>query len=56
MYKRQVPILDKDGKYVGSITEGDLLWGVKKMNLMNIKEAEKDVYKRQHQYSDGCRR
>lgn len=35
-----VPILDKDGKYVGSITEGDLLWGVKKMNLMNIKEAE----------------
>ena len=31
-----VPILDKDGKYVGSITEGDLLWGVKKMNLMNI--------------------
>lgn len=35
-----VPILDKDGKCVGSITEGDLLWGVKKMNLMNIKEAE----------------
>ena len=35
-----VPIFDKDGKYVGSITEGDLLWGVKKMNLMNIKEAE----------------
>lgn len=35
-----VSILDKDGKYVGSITEGDLLWGVKKMNLMNIKEAE----------------
>ena len=35
-----VPILDKDGKYVGSITEVDLHWGVKKMNLMNIKEAE----------------
>ena len=35
-----VPILNRDGKYVGSITEGDLLWGLKKINLMNIKEAE----------------
>lgn len=35
-----VPILNKDGKYVGSITEGDLLWGLKKRNLMNIKDAE----------------
>lgn len=36
-----VPILNKDGKYIGSITEGDLLWATKKLNLMNIKEAEK---------------
>lgn len=35
-----VPILNKDGKYVGSITEGDLLWGLKKLNVLNIKEAE----------------
>ena len=38
-----VPILDKDGKYVGSITEGDLLWGVKKMNLMNIKNRNSQL-------------
>ena len=35
-----VPILNKEGKYVGSITEGDLLWGIKKLGLINIKAAE----------------
>ena len=35
-----VPILSKTGKYVGSITEGDLLWGIKKKGIINIKEAE----------------
>ena len=28
-----IPILSRDGKYVGSITEGDLLWGLKKLDL-----------------------
>ena len=27
-------------KYVGTITEGDLLWGLKKLNILNLKEAE----------------
>ena len=35
-----VPILNKEGTYVGSITEGDLLWGIKKLGLINIKAAE----------------
>ena len=35
-----VPMLNKEGKYVGTITEGDLLWGLKELNLLNIKEAE----------------
>lgn len=35
-----IPILNKEGKYVGSITEGDLLWGIKKLGLINIKAAE----------------
>ena len=35
-----VPILNKEGKYVGSITEGDLLWAVKKLKLLNLKDAE----------------
>lgn len=35
-----VPILNRAGKYVGSITEGDLLWSLKKWNLLNLKDAE----------------
>ena len=35
-----IPILNKEGKYVGSLTEGDLLWGLKKRNLLNLKDAE----------------
>lgn len=35
-----IPILNKEGKYVGTITEGDLLWGMKKENLFNVKAAE----------------
>ncbi len=35
-----IPMLDKEGRYKGSITEGDLLWGMKKKNLLNIKAAE----------------
>lgn len=35
-----VPILNREGKYVGSITEGDLLWAVKKIKALNLKDAE----------------
>lgn len=35
-----VPILNKEGNYVGSITEGDLLWAVKKLKFLNLKDAE----------------
>lgn len=35
-----IAILNRDGKYVGSITEGDLLWGLKTLNLLKIKDAE----------------
>lgn len=35
-----VSILNREGKYVGAITEGDLLWGLKKRNLLNLKDAE----------------
>lgn len=35
-----VPILNKEGKYVGTITEGDLLWSLKKWDLLNLKDAE----------------
>lgn len=34
-----VPIINKEGDYIGTITEGDLLWGLKRMNLSNLKET-----------------
>lgn len=35
-----IPILNRNGKYVGTITEGDLLWGLKKQNILSQKQAE----------------
>lgn len=35
-----VPILNRSGKYIGSITEGDLLWDIKKRGLSSIRDAE----------------
>ena len=35
-----IPLLSKDGTYVGTITEGDLRWGIRKEYQMNFKEAE----------------
>ena len=36
-----VPIINRDGKYIGTITEGDLLWEIKTNSGLNIKKAEK---------------
>lgn len=35
-----IPMINREGKYVGTITEGDLLWGLKKLNILKLKEAE----------------
>ena len=35
-----IPILNPEGKYVGTISEGDLLWGMKTLNVPGLKEAE----------------
>ena len=35
-----IPILDDEGSYVGVITEGDLLWGIKNKYDLDLKEAE----------------
>lgn len=35
-----VPLLTRDGHYVGTITEGDLLWGIKNQYDLNLREAE----------------
>lgn len=35
-----IPMLNKAGEYVGTITEGDLLWGIKRYTNLSLKEAE----------------
>lgn len=35
-----IPILKRTGEYVGTITEGDLLWAIKNNYMMNMKDAE----------------
>lgn len=45
-----IPIIDKEGKYVGTLTEGDLLWQLKNTYNLNFKDTEsikvKDIPKR----------
>ncbi len=35
-----VPMLDRYGQYVGTVTEGDLLWAVKNQYNLSLKNAE----------------
>lgn len=35
-----VPMVNRVGNYVGTLTEGDLLWGIKNQYNLNLKEAE----------------
>ena len=35
-----LPILNRHGEYVGTLTEGDLLWAIKNMCGLDMKQAE----------------
>lgn len=35
-----IPILNRKGEYVGTITEGDLLWGIKREYNLDLQAAE----------------
>ena len=37
-----IPILNKEGKYTGTTSEGDLLWGIKRLNIniTDLKQME----------------
>ncbi|MBO5129226.1 MAG: CBS domain-containing protein [Oscillospiraceae bacterium] len=35
-----IPILSKQGEYRGTLTEGDLLWGLKNLCYMDMRQAE----------------
>ena len=36
-----IPVIEKDGKYVGTVSEGDFLWSMLRMENFTIKELEK---------------
>ncbi len=35
-----IPVITREGEYVGVITEGDLLWDIKNHNFTNLRAAE----------------
>lgn len=35
-----IPMINKQGEYVGTLTEGDVLWTIKSRYNMNLKDAE----------------
>lgn len=35
-----IPLLSLEGKYTGTISEGDLLWGMKTLHITDIRDAE----------------
>ena len=45
-----LPILTRSGEYRGTLTEGDVLWGMKNLCGLNLKQAEKvrimDIHRR----------
>lgn len=36
-----IPIISRSGRYIGTLTEGDLLWGIKNQFNLDLKGAEK---------------
>ena len=43
-----IPLIDKSGKYVGTLTEGDLLWKLKNTPDLNFKNTESVKVKEIH--------
>lgn len=37
-----IPIIDRNGHYIGTLTEGDILWYIKNNHLLSLEESEQD--------------
>ncbi len=48
-----IPIISRAGQYVGTLTEGDLLWAIKNQYSLNLKEAENFPITRVHRRMDN---
>lgn len=38
-----VPIIDRAGKYMGTLTEGDILWELKRKKTVDLREIENET-------------
>ena len=43
-----IPVLKRNGEYVGSITEGDILWGMKNLHGLPVRPVRFDCRRRPH--------
>lgn len=48
-----IPLLSKDGKYIGTITEGDLLWCIKNNKFPSLKQMEDIPITSIHRHRDN---
>ena len=48
-----VPIINRAGAYVGTLTEGDILWEVRKHGSLDLRSAENIMIKRLHRKRDN---
>jgi len=48
-----IPILNRQGRYVGTLTEGDLLWYIKNQLNLNLQEAKKTLVTKVPRRSDN---
>ena len=40
-----IPVLNRQGKYVGTLTEGDILWGLKKFHGLDLKRLRMSPFR-----------
>jgi len=48
-----IPLIDKKGRYVGAITEGDLLWKIKNTPGLTFKDTSKISIKDVHRHTQS---
>ncbi|MCI8516754.1 MAG: CBS domain-containing protein [Hungatella sp.] len=49
-----VPIINRQGRYIGTITEGDMLWGIKNEYNLSLRGAEQMPVTIIPRRSDNC--
>jgi len=47
-----IPMINREGRYVGTITEGDFLWEIKRINDFNLKKADSMLSGSVHRHRD----